>query len=357
LPITSKDPKKKWIWILCIVSFLLICVGAYSGYQFYQHKDLVAPQKLTLSNKRSAEVNIKKDPFIVLLMGTDGRSAQTHNWRPDVLMLAAVNPSKKSIKLVSVPRDLYVEIANTDGAKDKINASAAYAYQKGIDPILNVRETVENLFNIPIDYYAKVNFQGFMDIVDLMGGVDVNVAFPFHMKAIGGETVYFQKGPAHLDGHQALAYVRMRHDDPNGDAGRNKRQREVIQILIDKLASFDTVPRFMELVSTVSNNFQHSFAFSEIPTLAKIYSESKQNLTEVTLKTTPSRKFLGGVYAYIEKLSEEERLHISTMLQNQIEYKPKQPIQQEDNSVDPTAIDQPTPNNKDNITPKTKGEH
>lgn len=287
-------------------------------------------------------------------MGTDGRSAETHNWRPDVLMLAAVNPSEKSIKLVSIPRDLYVEIANTDGAKDKINASAAYGYRKGIDPILNVRETIENLFNIPIDYYAKVNFQGFMDIVDLLGGVDVNVAFPFHMRAIGGEMVYFKKGPAHLNGHQALAYVRMRHDDPNGDAGRNVRQREVIQILVDKLVSFDTVPRFIELVTTVSNNFQHSFAFSEIPTLARTYNESKHHVTEVTLNTTPGRKFLGGVNAYIEKISEKEQQHISTLLQNQIDYKPKPTIPQEDRSINQTTTHQSASFDKPSSNPKPK---
>ncbi|SHE37063.1 transcriptional attenuator, LytR family [Seinonella peptonophila] len=326
LPVVERKSKRKKLIFLSIFSLLLLVVVGCFGYQFYKHKDLVDPQKLSLSNKRTAVVNIQKDPFIVLLMGTDGRKPKSHNWRPDVLMLAAVNPKTKSIKLISIPRDLYVEIANTEGAKDKINAAAAYAYNKKIDPIQNVRETVENLLNVPIDYYAKVNFQGFMEIVDVLGGVNVNVEFPFHQRAIGGEMVYFEKGPAHLNGSQALAYVRMRHQDPNGDAGRNKRQRAVIQELIDQLVSVNTVTRFSSLVTTVADNFQHSFSFSEIPTLAKIYKESKGNIQEVTLTTTSGRHYLGGVNAYIEKLSEQERQRISTLIQKQIQYTPKAPL-------------------------------
>lgn len=277
-------------------------------------------KELKLSAKRTKKVDIEKDPFTVLLIGTDGRSAHTHNWRPDVLMIVAINPKTKSIKIVSVPRDLYVEIANTNGARDKINAAAAYAYQRKLDPVQNIRETVENLFHVPIDYYAKVNFQGFMDIVDVLGGVDVNVPFSFRAKTIGGKTAYFEKGPAHLNGSEALAYVRMRRKDPEGDKGRNKRQREVVQQLVDKLTSFDVVTKFPELVKTVSYNFEYSFSLSEIASLSQSYHESKNNIEEIVLKTTPSRKYIGGVYAYIEILPEEEQKRISTILQQQIEY-------------------------------------
>lgn len=324
LPIaTTHRPRKKVYIFLSIFMVSLMILGGCFGYQFIENKELMHSKKLKLSNKRSTEVNIKKDPFTVLLMGTDGRSAKTHNWRPDVLMLAAINPQTKSIKLVSIPRDTYVEIANTGGVKDKINSSAAYAYNQQIDPVHNVRETVENLLNVPVDYYAKVNFQGFMDIVDALGGVEVNNAFPFRAKEIGGNTVYFKKGSAHLDGSEALAYVRMRHDDPNGDFGRNKRQREVVQALVDKLISFNTVTRFSSIVQTVSTNFIHSFSLTEIPAIAKIYGESKNNLQTLSIKTESGRKYLGGVHVYVEKLSNKERLQISQLIQKQLNYTPK----------------------------------
>ena len=304
---------------------LFVVIGGFLLYHVgYSINDTVNKTKkeLKLSAKRSKKVNIQKDPFTVLLIGTDGRSPYTHNWRPDVLMIAAINPKNHSMKIVSIPRDTYVEIANTNGAKDKINAAAAYAYQKKINPVQNIRETVENLFHIPIDYYAKVNFQGFTDIVNVLGGVDVNVPFSFHSKTIGGKTAYFEKGPAHLNGSEALAYVRMRRNDPEGDKGRNKRQREVVQQLVDKLTSLNVVTKFPELVETVSNNFEYSFSLSEIASLSHSYHQSKDNIEEIEIQTTPSRKYLGGVYAYIELIPEKEQERISKILQQQIEYEP-----------------------------------
>lgn len=291
------------------------------GYSLH-HTVEKTQKELLLSTKRTEKVDIKKDPFVVLLMGTDGRSAETHNWRPDVLMLAAINPQNESIKIISIPRDTYVEIANTNGIKDKINAAASHAYIKEINPVQNVRETVENLFHIPIDYYAKVNFQGFTDIVDALDGVNVNVPFPFKAKKIGGETVGFEQGPTRLNGEEALAYVRMRRSDPEGDKGRNKRQREVIQGLVDQLIGFDILTKFPALTKAVQNNFEYSFSLSEISSLSLSYQQSKNHLEEIEILTESSRKYLGGVYAYIEKLSEEERLKISQQLQSQIEYNP-----------------------------------
>lgn len=306
-----------------MVLIIFLLVGGTWLYQVgYSIHDTVEKTKkeLKLSSKRIKKVDINKDPFTILLIGTDGRSAYTHNWRPDVLILAAINPKNQSIKILSIPRDTYVEIANTKGARDKINASAAYAYQKKIDPVINIRETVENLFHIPIDYYAKVNFQGFTDIVDVMGGVDVNVPFSFRSKMIGGKMATFEKGPAHLNGAEALAYVRMRRTDPEGDKGRNKRQREVVQQLTDKLISFDAVTKFPELVKTVSTNFEYSFSLSEIASLSQSYQRSKDNIEEIEIKTIPSRKYIGGVYAYIEILPEKEQERISKILQEQLEY-------------------------------------
>lgn len=305
--------------------FIFISIGGSLLYQVgYSINDTVKKTKkeLKLSAKRSKKVDIKKDPFTILLIGTDGRSAHTQNWRPDVLMLAAINPKHKSIKIISIPRDTYVEIANTNGMMDKINASASYAYRKRIDPVQNIRETIENLLHIPIDYYAKVNFQGFTDIVDALDGVDVNVPFSFRSKMIGGKMTYFEKGPAHLNGAEALAYVRMRRNDPEGDRGRNKRQREVVQQLIDKLTGLDVVTKFPELVKAVSNNFEYSFSFSEIASLSQSYQQSKGKIEEIEFKTISSRKYIGGVYAYIEILPEEEQKRISQVLQEQLEYEP-----------------------------------
>lgn len=208
---------KRWLFRAAFLSLALIVLSG--SYLFYKTWDAAAetyePMNRKKSDLRENEVTLD-DPFTVLLLGTDV-GKETQNWRADVIMVATVNPKTKSVKIVSIPRDSYVEIANTGGHRDKINSAPYWGTQKGVGPVTNTAETIEQFLNIPVDYYAKVNFRGFIDIVDAFGGVDVNVKFDFWEKRYGKqERFYFTKGPMHLNGEQALSYVRMRKRDPRG---------------------------------------------------------------------------------------------------------------------------------------------
>ncbi|MFC7440019.1 LCP family protein [Laceyella putida] len=315
--------RKKWVFrITTIVTLLVLGFGLYFGSQIWgvfanSNKDLKK------SDLREKEVEIKNDPFTVLLLGTDQRTTRPNDWRADVMILAAVNPKTKTVKVVSVPRDTYITIPNSGGVKTKINAAAYYGRQSGVGDVENVRKTLEELLHVPVDYYARINFQGFEDIVDALGGIQVTPKFKFTQAMIGGGYAKFYPGNTYtLNGKKALAYVRERHEDPRGDLGRNERQREVVSQLIDKMASFQGVTKFSEVSKAVGKNFEYSFEVMDFPALVKVYQGiPKQNIETIQIKVYDDK--IPGVGAVL-RISEEEKQRIRKILQQQLEYKPKE---------------------------------
>ena len=136
-------------------------------------------------------------------------------------------------------------------------------------------DTVENFLDVPIDYYVTVGFDGFSKIVDELGGVDVDVPFDFWEKDIynNNKHINFTEGPMHLNGEQALAYVRMRKRDPRGDFGRNDRQRQVIKAAISGAISANTLFKVDKLSNIIGNNVETNLKPSEIYSLERTYSK------------------------------------------------------------------------------------
>ncbi|WP_044640636.1 LCP family protein [Risungbinella massiliensis] len=319
----KKQKRKKWFRILAIIGILLLLFLGYVGYNLYQAFGKGQDNSIGKSDMRDQEVQPKETPFAVLLMGVDQIEAadeKKDGWRPDVLMVAAVNPKTKSVKMVSIPRDTLVTIGKT-GGKDKINSAAAYGRKKG-NEIEVIRQTVENFLQIPIDYYVKINYQGFVDIVDAVNGVDVQVEYPFRGPAIH-QHISFQEGPAHLNGMQALAYVRQRKDSHNttGDHDRNKRQQEVLADLTDKLVSVVGISKFPKITESVGNNFSYNLTLSDLLSIGAVYkSIPKANIESYTIKTTPQQYDSRGRVVWWEIASKEERERVQTMLQTQLEW-------------------------------------
>ncbi len=175
------------------------------------------------SKLRAEDVEITKTPFTVLIMGIEDYATDGQNGRTDSLMFATVDPKSKKVSLMSIPRDSRVTIAGKN-RKDKINAAHAYGGESmAID-------TVENFLEVPVDHYVKIDFKGFKGIVDAVGGVTVDVPFDFWERSDTNydKKIHFKQGKHDLNGEEALAYVRMRKQDPNGDYGRAARQRQVL---------------------------------------------------------------------------------------------------------------------------------
>lgn len=316
---------KKWLFRAAFLSLAVIVLsGSYLFYRTWDaaadtHKPMEGREK---SDLRENEVTID-EPFTVLLLGTDVRK-ETDNWRADVIMVAAVNPKTHSVKLVSIPRDSYVEIANTGGHRDKINSAPYWGRQKGVGAVTNTAETIEQLLNVPIDHYAKVNFKGFIDIVDTLGGVDVNVKFDFWEKRLGKqERYYFTKGPMHLNGDQALSYVRMRKRDPRGDLGRNERQREVLMDLMDKAVSLKGLTKINEILDILGENISTSLKVKEIIAMQNLYRKiSKDHIESIELNVSNATARIGSYNVSIVQISETERQRISKILREHLELDP-----------------------------------
>ncbi|SEM78708.1 LCP family protein [Lihuaxuella thermophila] len=323
----KKKRRRRWVFrVITLVLLLTVGIGSYFGYQVVSALNKSHDSEVGGSKLRAQPVKPKEEPFAVMLLGADTIDVEEEKslgWRPDVIMIAAVNPKTKSAKLVSIPRDTYVKIANTGGHRSKINDAAMAGVKRGINPVDNVRQTVENLLGIPIDYYAKVNFQGFVDIVDAVGGVDVYNTRSFRGPAIG-KKIFIGYGDQHLDGMKALAYVRQRKDDPEGDMGRNKRQQEVISKIIGKIASVEGVTKFSDVVEAVGKNFTFNIPLSEVPSMLALYKEiPKENIERIEFKTyTQEYGIVNGIRkkVYWERYREKDLEQIRQLLRQQLNW-------------------------------------
>lgn len=314
--------RKKRNWVLRISLLLIACLVAGGGLYFWQlynkfDKTFHQLGRGDKSDLRETAI-ANDDPRAFLIMGIDKRSDEEDVGRPDVLMVATVNPKDKSIKILSIPRDTLTYIPTFD-VEDKINHSYSLAESEeegtGIESTV---KTVERLLNIPIDNYVDVNFHGFVDIVDTLGGVDVNVPRDFRSKAFDGEPWrYFKKGPAHLDGEDALAYVRMRKEFGD-DLGRNERQREVLTKLITKGKDFSNVTKIDDLVDALGQNVKMNVSANQLLEFQGLISGiSGKDIETLTLK---GEDLNDGVYYYVLNDGEAER--VGNLLRKHLELPP-----------------------------------
>lgn len=301
-------PKKKRTGLkifLGILIVLLVAGGAYA-YSVIQHvnkaiNSVHKPIERTPEVKRPSELSLdKKEPFSVLLLGVDQRPGD--KGRSDTMVVVTVNPNDNSMIMVSLPRDTRVPIVGR-GTEDKI--AHAYAYG-GVEMSMN---TVERFLDIPIDYYVKVNMQGFKDIVNAVGGVTVNNDMEFSANGY-----HFPKGTIDLDGDAALAFVRMRKQDPRGDFGRQKRQREVIENILRKGVNVQLLWRYDEILSALGNNVETNLTLEEMLIIQRNYVGALNNITEVEINGKPE---ITNRWYYV--VSEEERTRISNMLKEHLE--------------------------------------
>jgi LCP family protein required for cell wall assembly len=179
----------------------------------------------------------------VLLLGSDNdQKFQANALLSQTMIVVSIDPAHHDVTLLSLPRDLWVDIPGHGAAKIDL------AYAEGGAPL--ARATVEQTFKIPIHYYAWVGLNGLVRVVDRLGGVDLDVLHPvlddnypndFNANGYGTERVYLAAGPQHLDGRHALQYVRSRHGDLLSDFGRSIRQQQLLLAMEKKMTGMDMV--------------------------------------------------------------------------------------------------------------------
>ncbi|PEP66282.1 MULTISPECIES: LCP family protein [Bacillus] len=288
-----KKKRRRRLFIYLIFMSLIGSVGLYMFNSYSSLMEMYSGFTRDKSKLRTQDVEITKEPFSVLIMGIEDYATDGQNGRTDSLMFATINPKTKNVSLMSIPRDSRVTIAGKN-KKDKINAAHAYGGEK------MALDTVENFLRVPVDHYVKIDFKGFKGIVDAVGGITVDVPFNFEERSDIDyyKLIQFKQGQQELNGEEALAYVRMRKQDPNGDYGRAARQRQVLAAVVHKLNSASTVFKIKDLAEVVGKYVKTDIPVSDgLALYNKLSGFDPSNIK--TIKLEGEDKKLNDIYYFI----------------------------------------------------------
>ncbi len=300
-----KNKRRKWaIFFVVLAATFITLAGVYIRARLAKVENVIH-QEVETVNLREKEIK-DNDSFSVLLLGIDngayGRGTEVG--RSDTMLVVTVNEKLGKTTIVSIPRDSYTEIIGY-GINDKINHAYAFGQEK-----MSIN-SVQNMLNLPIDYYVTVDMGGLMGLVDAVGGLDITPVLTFTYE---GES--FTEGvDRHVDGEAALRYARMRYDDPEGDMGRQKRQQYVIQKLLEKLLNITSVTRYEEILKTLENSVRTNFTLDKLLSIKNNYPKALKNFESD--KISGSGTMIGGVYYFV--VPEEERLRISNVLRESLD--------------------------------------
>ncbi|WP_409302907.1 LCP family protein [Peribacillus sp. SCS-155] len=292
----KKKKKRKRRILLLMLPILLLALGAsvYGGYLITKAQSMLGDsfESIGMSSKRDEKVDPMADNVSLLFIGVDDsktRNQQGHS-RSDALMLATFNKKQKNIKLVSIPRDSYVYIPEK-GSRTKINAAHAIGGPKA------TVETVEELLDVPVDYYVRMNFNAFIDVVDALEGIEVDV--PYEINEIDSKdrkrAVHLMPGLQTLNGEEALALARTRKQD--SDIYRGQRQQEILKAIMKKAASAGAITKYTDVIEAVGDNMTTNLQFSEMKAFIQ-YVTNSSGLDIESVKLNGSDSYINGVYYY-----------------------------------------------------------
>ena len=280
-------------------------------YSLEGYENIESETKVLLEDSKvyeSNEENIKSEtasldkPFTMLFIGVDSsKDGVTSGYNGDVLLLATFNPSTLRATITSVPRDTYIKTACSNGSYRRINTTTW-----GSSSTCAVK-TIEKLFDVDIDYYAKINFKGVVSLVDAVGGIDVDVPYSFceqnSSRQWGDNTIYVKKGKQHLNGEQALALARNRHGWPKkcadewnqgtrNDFVRGKNQMKIIMGVAGAATKLTDPNQAISILEKIKSNFQTNITTKDVLSLYSLAksivlndSSNLVNLQRMQLKT------------------------------------------------------------------------
>lgn len=319
-----KKSQKIILTLVGLVTFVVLAACAYALKVAEDAKNTVDVINTPVSRDETRVVNTEVgEPISILLMGIDegtvtGTLDRTKDYvgRSDSLMYVTLNPEKKQTTIVSMDRDLFVQIVGKkteSGNNFYSKLNSAYAYGSASDGATGgakmTIETVQSLLDVPVDYYVTINMQGMMDLIDAVGGIDVDNQYHFEL-----DGVELYPGEQHLDGRQGLAYARYREydpttkmGDPEGDVGRQKRQRQVVELIVRKILSLNSVTNYQKIFKAVENNVTTDLSWDQMLNLAESY-------TSVLGKVVPLQ--LSGQYYWFDGYYQIPAIHNLLGIQN-----------------------------------------
>lgn len=272
--------------ILILVLLAVLGVAVYAGSLYFKAENgvLDTGNNTPVPPEKAATVK----PITMLLLGSDHRPESGTNLT-DVMMVVSMHPDTNSATLVSLPRDTSIEL---EGYKSNQKLNAFYAAFKrqekesGISAEEQMKTMLGKYLDVEIEYATVLDFQGFRDVVDALGGVNVDVQYNMcYRDSVDGTDINLKAGPQGLDGKQALDYVRYRKSNCNpktkesNDFDRNARQSEVLHSLIDKMKSFGGATKAFKVLDAVDDNMTTDLEKDQVKNMIKAYFDiNKQDV-------------------------------------------------------------------------------
>ncbi|HEM3634367.1 TPA: LCP family protein [Streptococcus suis] len=282
--------KKIFLMSLAIVGLTLGAGLIYGASLLNFSTDAISKTFKQLDGEEKITPIDATEPLTILLMGVDmDQATRGGDWeggRSDSMILVTVNPKTKETNMMSLTRDIMVKIAEANGEFSGTVEKLNHSYSYGQAPMAIA--TIEKMMDINIDRYIEINMDGLIELVDAVGGIEVNNTLGFPISISEHEPAYtsiVQPGKQLVNGDQALVYARMRYDDPEGDIGRQRRQREVITAIIKKLLQLDGLTQYKKILTAISNNMRTNIEISPatIPSLLG-YKDSVSKLNSYQLR-------------------------------------------------------------------------
>lgn len=281
--------KRKWLyWIGGFILLIIILAAAYFFHVYNKLDNTVDTMHDPLSRDDEADrqkdlesIFKNKESINVLLLGVDEREGD--KGRSDTIILLSLNPRTNSTKMLSVPRDTYVDIPGH--GMDKINHAYAFGDEDDNSDVELAIGTFEGAFDLPVHFYASINMDGFEDGIDALDGVTVQNDLDF-----SHDGTDFPEGEITLDGSDALKYIRMRKEDPEGDKGRNERQRKVIKSAMNEAASFSSITKIGDLLDVLGDNVRTDMNMDRLKALFSDYRGSRDNIDSMEIDGNGERK-------------------------------------------------------------------
>lgn len=310
---TKRTKKKRALRFLLLTMMLTFVAVILYGVSLFSKTQVAVDRAYEALDGRPTTINGKKiepakDNISILLLGVDDSEArgQEEASRTDAMLVATFNPKERDVQLLSIPRDSYVYIPEV-GREDKITHAYAFGGVKA------AVEAVEGTLDIPIHYYMEMNFDGFIGVVDALGGIDVEVPYErIEKDEKDANAIHLMPGEQTLDGRHALALARTRKLD--SDVERGKRQQMIIQAMLDKASSIQSIGKYGAIIDEVGHNMKTNMTLNEMFGLLEYTKKGMPHVEMLTLDGTDD--WSSGIYYYM--LDEESVADVRYRLKKQL---------------------------------------
>ncbi|MFC5448109.1 LCP family protein [Paenibacillus aestuarii] len=290
--------RRHTLWALIVfVGLILASASIYAIYLYNKMNDTIdriaAPaassptgtkplQTGAVANLTPVTKPMFDKPLTFLLTAVDERAGSEGSLNTDVMMLFSVDPTTRQATVVSIPRDLEVT-AEQSGFSDshKVNYFYAYYYNQSKDTALSeTKKLFSNLYNVPIDYMAVINFDGFRQLIDSLGGMTIDVDMDMKYEDVSdGTNIHLSKGVQHLNGKQVLDFIRYRKSNlgtaESSDLVRNEREQQVLNQLLDQLTSLNGVSAWGKVLDIAGNSVKSDIPADDLRTMTLAYKTLK----------------------------------------------------------------------------------